>query len=140
MQSCADFLALLSNCELHAALRSRTPAKNTGTAADGETVSESYTTDHTIQSWELVGCGGALAARQTLKDQETWQDVLPTLPPDATPDCEAIFNTKFPIFTEACGYSCGAEDDAVCGCPGGSKIAWYFTRFMGEGDCAQHMR
>ena len=111
-----------------------------GTAADGETVSESYTTDHTIQSWELVGCGGALAARQTLKDQETWQDVLPTLPPDATPDCEAIFNTKFPIFTEACGYSCGAEDDAVCGCPGGSKIAWYFTRFMGEGDCAQHMR
>merc|ERR1719460_3290786 len=41
-----------------------------------------------IQSYEIDPCGGAMAARQTLKDNESWQDVMPPLPEDLSPSCK----------------------------------------------------
>jgi len=132
-------LHMRGRCEKYGSFDYEVGACKPGTAADGETVSESYTTDHTIQSWELVNCGGAMAARQTLADQETWSDHLPTLPPNSTPDCEAIFNREMPKFTEACGY-CRGPKDPDCSCPDGAKIQWYFGVFTDGGECSEYMR
>merc|ERR1719327_2019288 len=81
-------LHMRGRCEKYGSYDYDVGACEPGTAADGETISQEYTADHTIQSYEIEPCGGAMAARQTLKDNESWQDVMPPLPEDMTPSCK----------------------------------------------------
>merc|ERR1719407_345289 len=81
-------LHMRGRCEKYGSYDYDVGACEPGTAADGETISQEYTADHTIQSYEIEPCGGAMAARQTLKDNESWQDVMPPLPEDLSPSCK----------------------------------------------------
>ena len=88
-------LHMRGRCEKYGSYDYDVGACEPGTAADGETISQEYTADHTIQSYEIEPCGGAMAARETLKGMEKWQDALPPLPADMAPDCKAQYNSYF---------------------------------------------
>merc|ERR1719231_617135 len=97
-------LHMRGRCEKYGSYDYDVGACEPGTAADGETISKEYTADHTIQSYEIEPCGGAMAAREVLKGQETWQDHLPPLPADLTPDCKTQFSTGWSAYDAArCG-------------------------------------
>jgi len=88
-------LHMRGRCEKYGSYDYDVGACEPGTAADGETISQEYTADHTIQSYEIEPCGGAMAARETLKGMEKWQDAMPPLPADLTPSCVEQFTALF---------------------------------------------
>jgi len=94
-------LHMRGRCEKYGSYDYDVGACEPGTAADGETISQEYTADHTIQSYEIEPCGGAMAARQTLKDNESWQDHLPPLPADLTPDCKSQYTVALTTWYNA---------------------------------------
>jgi len=138
-------LHMRGRCEKYGSYDYDVGACEPGTAADGETISKEYTTDHTIQSYEIEPCGGAMAARETLKGMETWQDVMPPLPEELTPSCKEQFTSLFgPYMQAAAAY----EQDGGYRGPNSEanratlRATWKPIRELmwGEGPCKLHTK
>ena len=122
-------LHMRGRCEKYGSYDYDVGACEPGTAADGETISQEYTADHTIQSYEIEPCGGAMAARETLKGMETWQDHLPPLPADMTPDCKAQMVSALNTYNAMmCARMEAGERDVYCqSCPENQAVQAFWS-------------